>query len=42
MGNIGMRKRREISIWGALVICAVVIIARKLLKIEEDADQKLL
>jgi hypothetical protein len=37
MGNSGMRKRREISLLGAIVFCAAVYIAAKLLKIEEEA-----
>jgi len=35
-----MNKRREISLLGTIAICAVVILLRQLLKIEEDRDPK--
>jgi hypothetical protein len=35
-----MNKRREISLLGTIAICAVVILLRQLLKINEDRDLK--
>jgi len=35
-----MNKKREISLLGTIAVCAVVILLRQLLKINEDRDLK--
>jgi hypothetical protein len=35
-----MNKRREISLLGTIAFCAVVLLLRQLLKIEEDKNSK--